>query len=150
MRAVVVEAFDRSPLVMDVPKPVPSSHEVLVRIEASGLCHTDIHAAHGDWPVQPQVPFTPGHEGVGIVEAVGDDVDAIRSATGSPSPGSGTAAGRAATASMAARPSASPSATPGIRWTARSPSTPSRMPASSYRSPTASTLWTPLRSPVRA
>lgn len=78
MRAVVVEAFDRSPVVREVPKPAPAPSEVLVRIEASGLCHTDIHAAHGDWPVQPQVPFTPGHEGVGIVEAVGADVEAVR------------------------------------------------------------------------
>jgi len=77
MRAVVVEAFDRSPVVQDVPKPVPAPHEVLVRIEASGLCHTDIHAAHGDWPVQPHLPFTPGHEGVGIVESLGADVDVL-------------------------------------------------------------------------
>jgi propanol-preferring alcohol dehydrogenase len=47
---------------------------VLVRIEASGLCHTDIHAAHGDWPVKPTPPFVPGHEGVGIVEAIGEGV----------------------------------------------------------------------------
>lgn len=38
---------------------------------ASGLCHTDIHAAYGDWPVKPAPPFTPGHEGVGIVEKAG-------------------------------------------------------------------------------
>ena len=43
--------------------------EVLVQIEASGLCHTDIHAARGDWPVKPKPPFVPGHEGVGIIEA---------------------------------------------------------------------------------
>jgi propanol-preferring alcohol dehydrogenase len=49
-----------------------------VRIEACGLCHTDIHAARGDWPVQPALPFVPGHEGVGIVEAVGDQVRFVR------------------------------------------------------------------------
>jgi propanol-preferring alcohol dehydrogenase len=43
-------------------------------MEACGLCHTDIHAAHGDWPVKPTPPFVPGHEGVGIVEAVGHGV----------------------------------------------------------------------------
>jgi propanol-preferring alcohol dehydrogenase len=47
---------------------------VLVRIETSGLCHTDIHAAHGDWPVKPTPPFVPGHEGVGIIKAVGEGV----------------------------------------------------------------------------
>ena len=40
-------------------------------MQASGICHTDIHAARGDWPVNPQPPFVPGHEGVGIVERVG-------------------------------------------------------------------------------
>jgi alcohol dehydrogenase, propanol-preferring len=45
-----------------------------VRIEASGLCHTDIHAAHGDWPVKPSPPFVPGHEGVGTVVALGPGV----------------------------------------------------------------------------
>ena len=45
----------------EVETPVPGEGEILVRIEASGLCHTDIHAAHGDWPVPPKLPFTPGH-----------------------------------------------------------------------------------------
>ncbi|GAA2753959.1 alcohol dehydrogenase AdhP [Amnibacterium kyonggiense] len=78
MRAVVVESFDSSPAVLEVPKPSPAAHEVLVRIEASGLCHTDIHAAHGDWPVRPNLPFTPGHEGVGIVEEVGSAVEGVQ------------------------------------------------------------------------
>ena len=51
---------------------------MLVRIETSGLCHTDIHAARGDWPVKPTPPFVPGHEGVGIVERVGAGVTACR------------------------------------------------------------------------
>jgi propanol-preferring alcohol dehydrogenase len=50
---------------------------VFVRIETSGLCHTDIHAAHGDWPVKPEPPFIPGHEGVGIVERVGSGVKRV-------------------------------------------------------------------------
>jgi len=50
---------------------------VLVKIETSGLCHTDIHAAHGDWPVQPPLPLIPGHEGVGIVTRVGPEVTRI-------------------------------------------------------------------------
>jgi propanol-preferring alcohol dehydrogenase len=74
MRAVIVEDFGTKPAVREVPRPKPAAHEVLVRVEASGLCHTDIHAARGDWPVQPGLPFTPGHEGVGIVEQLGSDV----------------------------------------------------------------------------
>ena len=54
---------------LDVPRPGPG--QVLVKMEASGLCHTDIHAAHGDWPVKPNPPFIPGHEGVGIVTEAG-------------------------------------------------------------------------------
>ena len=74
MRAAVVRQFG-SPLVIEErPVPTPAQGQVVVRIEASGLCHTDIHAAHGDWPVKPQPPFVPGHEGVGIVTAVGRDV----------------------------------------------------------------------------
>jgi propanol-preferring alcohol dehydrogenase len=74
MRAVVVHGFDAPPEVEEVPKPEAGDGEVVVKIEASGLCHTDIHAAHGDWPVKPKLPFTPGHEGVGIVESLGRGV----------------------------------------------------------------------------
>ena len=74
MKAAVVTDF-RSPLeIQDCPVPEPGPGEVLVRIESSGLCHTDIHAAHGDWPVKPTPPFIPGHEGVGIVEQLGAGV----------------------------------------------------------------------------
>ena len=48
-----------------------------VKVEASGLCHTDIHAAHGDWPVKPTPPFIPGHEGVGIVSELGPGVSEV-------------------------------------------------------------------------
>ncbi len=71
MRAAVVTAFDHPLEVKDVPVPAPGPGQVLVRMEASGVCHTDIHAAHGDWPVKPRPPFIPGHEGVGVVEALG-------------------------------------------------------------------------------
>jgi propanol-preferring alcohol dehydrogenase len=72
MKAAVVHSFDRPLTIEDVPTPEPGSEQVLVRIEASGLCHTDIHAARGEWPVQPPtLPFIPGHEGVGIVERLG-------------------------------------------------------------------------------
>jgi alcohol dehydrogenase, propanol-preferring len=74
MKAAVVTEFG-APLTMeDRPIPEPGPHEVLVRIESSGLCHTDIHASRGDWPVKPTPPFVPGHEGVGIVEKLGPGV----------------------------------------------------------------------------
>lgn len=56
------------------PIPQPGPGQVLVRVETCGLCHTDIHAMRGDWPVKPPLPLIPGHEGVGIVEQLGDGV----------------------------------------------------------------------------
>ena len=72
MKAAVVHSFDQPLEIEDVPIPEPGAGQVLVRIEASGLCHTDIHAARGEWPVKPSPPFIPGHEGVGIIERLGD------------------------------------------------------------------------------
>ncbi|WP_327004368.1 alcohol dehydrogenase catalytic domain-containing protein [Dactylosporangium sp. NBC_01737] len=74
MRAAVVNGFDQPLQIEELPQPVPAPDQMLVRITASGLCHTDIHAVRGDWPVKPTPPFIPGHEGVGVVEAVGDGV----------------------------------------------------------------------------
>ncbi len=78
MKAAVVEKF-RAPLsVREVSVPTPRSGEVLVEIVASGVCHTDLHAAEGDWPVKPIPPFTPGHEGAGIVVALGAGVTHLK------------------------------------------------------------------------
>ncbi|MFI0966306.1 alcohol dehydrogenase AdhP [Streptomyces sp. NPDC021080] len=74
MKAAVVRAFGEPLVIEDRPDPEPGPGQVRIRVEASGLCHTDIHAAHGDWPVKPSPPFVPGHEGVGLVEALGDGV----------------------------------------------------------------------------
>ena len=74
MKAAVVTSFTAPLELQDRPVPQPAPGQVLVRIEASGLCHTDIHAAHGDWPVKPTPPFVPGHEGVGVIEALGPGV----------------------------------------------------------------------------
>lgn len=74
MKAAVVTAFGQPLQIQDRPIPEPTSDQVLVRIEACGLCHTDIHAINGDWPIKPSVPFVPGHEGVGIVEKKGTNV----------------------------------------------------------------------------
>ena len=77
MKAAVVHDFTSGLSIEDVPKPVAGLGEIVVRIETSGLCHTDIHAAHGDWPVKPTPPFIPGHEGVGIVESLGAGVTEV-------------------------------------------------------------------------
>jgi propanol-preferring alcohol dehydrogenase len=78
MQAAVVRAFGK-PLVLeewDIPKVGPG--QILVKTEACGVCHTDLHAAQGDWPVKPKPPFIPGHEAIGIVVALGAGVTAVR------------------------------------------------------------------------
>ncbi len=72
MKAAVVPEFKAPLEIRDVAVPAPGPGQVLVRIEAAGLCHTDIHAARGDWPVKPKMPLVPGHEGVGTVIEVGE------------------------------------------------------------------------------
>ena len=78
MKAAVVRSF-REPLrIEERPVPVPGRGQVLIQVAASGVCHTDLHAADGDWPLKPQPPFVPGHEGAGHVVAVGDGVTSIK------------------------------------------------------------------------
>jgi propanol-preferring alcohol dehydrogenase len=74
MKAAVVTAFSAPLQIVERDIPAPGAGEVLVRIEACGLCHTDIHAARGEWPVKPTPPFVPGHEGIGIIEKLGATV----------------------------------------------------------------------------
>jgi len=78
MKAAVVREFGKPLVIEEVPIPEPSAGEVLVRIQASGVCHTDLHAVEGDWPVKPTLPFIPGHEGAGVVTAVGHGVKNLK------------------------------------------------------------------------
>ncbi len=78
MKAAVVHAFGQPLVIEEVDIPVVPPGQVLVRIVASGVCHTDLHAADGDWPVKPSLPFIPGHEGVGFVAAVGAGVTWVK------------------------------------------------------------------------
>ncbi|MCZ4515528.1 zinc-dependent alcohol dehydrogenase [Streptomyces sp. ActVer] len=74
MKAAVVTDLGKPLEIRELPIPDPGPGQALVRMEASGLCHTDINAARGDWPVKPHPPFIPGHEGVGPVQRVGRGV----------------------------------------------------------------------------
>ena len=74
MKAAVVHEFGKPLLIEEVPTPSPGPGEILVQVMACGVCHTDLHAAAGDWPVKPSLPFIPGHEATGIVVAVGAGV----------------------------------------------------------------------------
>jgi alcohol dehydrogenase, propanol-preferring len=76
-KAAVVHDFHSPLTVEQVPRADLGPGQVRVKVEASGLCHTDIHAAHGDWPVKPEPPFIPGHEGVGLVVELGSGVTEV-------------------------------------------------------------------------
>ncbi|HEY3039664.1 MAG TPA: alcohol dehydrogenase AdhP [Pyrinomonadaceae bacterium] len=78
MIAAVVHRFGERLTIDEVPLPAPAAGQLRIRVEASGVCHTDLHAADGDWPVKPTLPFIPGHEGVGYVDAVGSGVTSVR------------------------------------------------------------------------
>jgi len=75
MRAIVFERPHQWRLA-ERPTPHPAPGEVLLRVEAAGLCGTDLHIYHGRFPAQ--FPLIPGHEYAGIVEQVGHDVTSIR------------------------------------------------------------------------
>jgi propanol-preferring alcohol dehydrogenase len=77
MQAAVVHSFGKDLTIDDVPVPSPGPGQALVKLITSGVCHTDLHAVEGDWPVKPTPPFIPGHEGVGKVIALGEGVTNI-------------------------------------------------------------------------
>ncbi|MGP1395443.1 MAG: alcohol dehydrogenase AdhP [Inquilinaceae bacterium] len=78
MKAAVVHAFGQPLDIREVPVPEVPAGAILVKVAACGVCHTDLHAADGDWPVKPSPPFIPGHEGVGHVAAVGAGVTSVK------------------------------------------------------------------------
>ena len=78
MKAAVVRELGKPLVIEEVPVPEAGHGQILVKIEACGVCHTDLHAVRGDWPVKPTPPFIPGHEGAGHVAAVGPGVIGVK------------------------------------------------------------------------
>jgi len=78
MKAAVVTDFAKPLELREVEKPAATDGKIVVKIEACGVCHTDLHAARGDWPVKPTPPFIPGHEGVGLVAEVGRGITSVK------------------------------------------------------------------------
>uniref|UniRef100_A0A7S4GN50 alcohol dehydrogenase n=3 Tax=Sar TaxID=2698737 RepID=A0A7S4GN50_OXYMA len=74
MKAAVVEEFNKPVTVKTVPVPEPGPGQVLIKVIASGVCHTDLHVRDGDWSVKPTLPIIPGHEGAGVVVKLGEGV----------------------------------------------------------------------------
>ncbi|MFV0428634.1 MAG: zinc-dependent alcohol dehydrogenase [Arachnia sp.] len=77
MRAAVITRFNTPLELRHVPVPTPGPGQVLIRVRACGVCHTDLHAIAGDWPVDPALPRVPGHEVVGEVVQLGAGVDHV-------------------------------------------------------------------------
>ena len=78
MKAAVVRELGKPLVIEEAKVPEVGAGQILVKIAATGVCHTDLHAAQGDWPVKPNPPFIPGHEGVGHVVKVGRGVAHVR------------------------------------------------------------------------
>ena len=77
MQAAIVETFGAPLVLREWDIPVPGPGQILVRTEACGVCHTDLHATRGEWPAKPKLPFIPGHEGIGRVVQLGAGVTAV-------------------------------------------------------------------------
>jgi propanol-preferring alcohol dehydrogenase len=78
MRAVQLVAWETEPELRDVPVPEPGPGEVLLAVEAAGLCHTDLHIM--EWPagaIPWELPFTLGHENAGTVVALGAGAEGV-------------------------------------------------------------------------
>jgi len=78
MSAAVVEAFGKALVLREWDIPTAGPGQIVIKTEACGVCHTDLHAANGDWPVKPVPPFIPGHEAIGIVTEVGAGVTIVK------------------------------------------------------------------------
>ena len=74
MKAAINTEYKGKLAITDLPIPEVGPNDVLVKIAACGVCHTDLHACHGDWPVKPKMPLVPGHEGVGVIEKLGSNI----------------------------------------------------------------------------
>ena len=73
-KAIIFETSGGPLLYKDIPVPTPASDEILVNVKFSGVCHTDLHAWKGDWPLGTKLPLVGGHEGAGVVVAKGENV----------------------------------------------------------------------------
>ncbi|WPK25935.1 hypothetical protein PUMCH_003273 [Australozyma saopauloensis] len=73
-KAIVFETNGGPLEYKEIPVPEPNSNELLINIKYSGVCHTDLHAWKGDWPLATKLPLVGGHEGAGVVVAMGKNV----------------------------------------------------------------------------
>ncbi|HCF2456886.1 TPA: alcohol dehydrogenase catalytic domain-containing protein [Pseudomonas aeruginosa] len=77
MQAAVLRKLGGRLAIERVPVPTPGPDEVLIKVVACGVCHSDVHACDGDWPTPPALPLIPGHEVTGHVAGLGADVSQL-------------------------------------------------------------------------
>ncbi len=78
MKAAVIHQFGQPLQIEEMPVKEPGENQILVKVMACGVCHTDLHACEGDWPVKPKMPLIPGHEAIGYVAALGSNVKNVK------------------------------------------------------------------------
>lgn len=78
MKAALIRQFGQPLQIEEVPVKQPKGNQILVKVIACGVCHTDLHACKGDWPVKAKLPLIPGHEAIGYVAALGQDVKNVK------------------------------------------------------------------------
>ena len=78
MKAARLHDYGQRLVLEEVPAPVPSAGEVVIRVEGAGFCHSDIHVIDGEVRILPHMPVTLGHENAGIVSAAGAGVTTVR------------------------------------------------------------------------
>jgi len=72
------DLIENNPLkLVDIEAPKPGPHEILVRVQACGICHTDLHTVEGELDL-PKKPIVPGHQVVGVVEKSGEGVSRFK------------------------------------------------------------------------
>jgi propanol-preferring alcohol dehydrogenase len=78
MKAAVLHEFGGQLSIEEMPVKEPGENQILVKVVSCGVCHTDLHACQGDWPVKPKTPLIPGHEAIGYVVALGRGVQNVK------------------------------------------------------------------------
>ncbi|MBM3735539.1 MAG: zinc-dependent alcohol dehydrogenase [Acidobacteria bacterium] len=76
MQAVILDGFGAPLALREIPDPVAGPGEVVIRVKACGVCHSDLHLADGDWDLLKRItklPLVLGHEVTGVVESAGPD-----------------------------------------------------------------------------
>ncbi|MBI1822619.1 MAG: alcohol dehydrogenase catalytic domain-containing protein, partial [Nitrospirae bacterium] len=73
MKAALLHTQRKPLLLENVPTPVPGPHDILIKVQACGICHSDLHLLDGEWEFH-QTPRIPGHEVVGTIVSMGDQV----------------------------------------------------------------------------